>query len=152
MTRRRALALGAALLVQVAALLLAVGPRLAPRISGDELRLQMEAFDPIEPTRGAYVALRIRGVPLTTRNDGRVFVPLRRLPDGSFRGGGTVLREPDRGPYLRCEARDGDVACGIESYFADQGTARRLGRSTDFTGRVRVDDAGRAALVGLARR
>ncbi len=153
MTRRRIVALGLALAVQVALLTAVAGPRLAVRLTGTEYRLAVEPLDPIDPLRGAYVDLRLSGLPGFTERDGTVFVLLRPADSGGglLRGSGTVAEAPKNGPYLRCEA-DGSVSCGIESFFASQGDARRLGARVAGEGgvaRVKVGLGGRAVLVGL---
>lgn len=127
MTRRRVVALGIALAVQLVLLAAVAGPRLAVRLTGTEYRLAVEPLDPIDPLRGAYVDLRLSGVPDFTERDGTVFVPLRPAGgDELLRGSRPVADAPADGPYLRCVA-DGSVTCGIESFFASQGDARRLG-------------------------
>lgn len=147
---RRAAGLGLALVVQLGLLAAVATPRLSPRLTGTEYRLATEPVDPIDPFRGAYVALRISGVPTYTDRRGTVYVPLVKLPGGLYRGSGTRAERPPRGPFLRCHA-DGDVRCGIESYFASQSRARRLGLELGrgAVARVKIDGAGRAALVGL---
>lgn len=148
---RRGLAIGLALLVQLALLAAVAAPRLSPRLTGDEYRLAVVAVDPIDPFRGAYVDLRLRGVPGFTQREGTVYVPLVRQPGGTYRGSGTRQRRPSSGAFLRCHA-DGEVRCGIESYFASQANAKRLERELVRSGaiaRVKIDGAGRAALVDL---
>ena len=152
----RTVALLVALALQVALALGVVAPRLVPRLAGDEYLLRVEPFDPIDPFRGAYVDLRYPGFePLRgVAEDAEVFVPLVR--DGeAWRGGGAARRRPVRGPFVAC--RDGNLrpACGIESLFLSQESARRAegelagGRAL---ARVRIDGAGRAALLGLEPR
>lgn len=153
MSRRRGLALLAALGVQLALLGVVAAPRLVVRLTGTEYRVAMERFDPIDPLRGAYVDLRLRGLPRFTERRGTVFVPLRPAGGGALRGSGTLATAPADGPYLRCEADDGaGVSCGIESFFASQGDARRLGARSargPLEARVKVGLGGRAVLVGL---
>jgi uncharacterized membrane-anchored protein len=150
---RRAVAIALALLVQAALLAAVAAPRLWPRLTGDEYRLEVAPVDPIDPFRGAYVALRVRGVPAFTRSEGTVYIELRRQRDGRYRGSGTRTQKPAAGPFLRCNA-DGEVRCGIESFFASQARARRIERelADGATARVRIDGAGRAALVDLETR
>ncbi len=153
MTRRRLVALGLALAVQLVLLAAVAGPRLAVRLTGTEYRLAVAPLDPIDPLRGAYVELRVRGVPAFTDHKGTVFVPLRPAEGGKglLRGAGTVAEAPADGPYLRCAA-EGSVTCGIESFFASQGDARRLGARLPGKGgvaRVKIGLGGRAVLVGL---
>ena len=147
------MAIALALLVQVALLAAVAAPRLWPRLTGDEYRLEVAPVDPIDPFRGAYVALRVRGVPAFTQSAGTVYIVLRRQPDGRYRGSGTRTQKPAAGPFLRCNA-DGEVRCGIESFFASQSEARRIERelADGATARVRIDGAGRAALVDLEAR
>ncbi len=153
MSRRRGLALLAALGVQLALLAVVAAPRLAVRVTGAEYRLATEPVDPIDPLRGAYVDLRLRGLPRYTQRRGTVFVALKPAAGGLLRGSGTLARAPSEGPYLRCDAHDGaDVSCGIESFFASQDDARRLaarGARRPLVARVKVGLGGRAVLVGL---
>ena len=150
---RRPAAIALALVVQAALLAAVAAPRLWPRLTGDEYRLEVAPVDPIDPFRGAYVALRVRGVPAFTERTGTVYIALRRQPDGRYRGSGTRTQKPAGGPFLRCNA-DGEVRCGIESFFASQSRARRIERelADGATARVRIDGAGRAALVDLETR
>jgi uncharacterized membrane-anchored protein len=147
---RRPVAIGVALLVQVALLGAVATPRLLPRLTGDEYRLEVAPVDPIDPFRGAYVALRVRGVPTYTESTGTVYIRLERQRDGRYRGSGTRKQRPASGPFLRCNA-DGEVRCGIESFFASQSEARRIERelADGATAVVKIDGAGRAALVDL---
>jgi uncharacterized membrane-anchored protein len=153
MTRRRVVALAVALAVQLALLAAGAGPRLIVRVTGTEYRLAVEPVDPIDPLRGAYVDLRLSGLPGSGERDGTVFVALRPADGGGglLRAGDVVAEAPADGPYLRCEA-GGSVSCGIESFFASQGEARRLGARVGGRGgvaRVKVGLGGRAVLVGL---
>ena len=144
-------ALALALAVQLALIAAVAAPRLAPRLTGSEYRIATVALDPIDPFRGAYVDLRLRGVPAFTPRQGTVYVPLVRRRDGTYRGSGTRREPPAGGPFMRCHA-DGEVRCGIESFFASQREARRLERALARGGaiaRVKIDGAGRAALVDL---
>ncbi len=153
MTHRRLVALCVALAVQLALLAAVAGPRLVVRVTGTEYRLAVEPLDPIDPLRGAYVDLRLSGLPDFVDREGTVFVPLRSADSGEgvLRGSGAAAEAPADGPYLRCEA-DGSVSCGIESFFASQSDARRLGARVGGRGgiaRVKVGLGGRAVLVGL---
>ena len=152
--KRRAVAIGLALLVQVALLAAVAAPRLSPRLNGDEYRLAVVPVDPIDPFRGAYVDLRLRGVPTFTQREGTVYVQLVPMRGGIHRGSRTTQFKPSAPPFLRCNA-DGEVRCGIESFFASQSDAKRLERELGRRGaiaRVKIDGAGRAALVDLEPR
>ncbi len=147
-------ALALALAVQLALIAAVAAPRLAPRLTGAEYRIATVALDPIDPFRGAYVDLRVVGVPAFTRHEGTVYVPLVRGRDGTYRGSGIRREPPADGPFMRCHA-NGEVRCGIESFFASQREARRLERALARRGaiaRVKIDGAGRTALVGLQAR
>ena len=142
-----------ALAVQVVLMVVAVGPRLAPRLWGDELRLVVRPLDPIDPLRGAYVDLDY-GIPRPGSDlEGTVFVPLR--PQGeNWRPGRPQDDRPSAGRFLRCDAGE-DLDCGIESWFTSPDDARRLERALGRRGliaRVKVDGGGRAAIVGLVPR
>lgn len=148
-------------LVQLALVGVAVAPRLAAQLSGDEYRLRVAAYDPVDPFRGAYVALDYpdlrlpRGDDETGRSDlpdrGEVYVPLLR--DGAvWRGGAWTRTRPAGAPYLTCTSDGWQLHCGIESWFTGQDEARlvgeRLGRHGG-TATVKVDGRGHAVLVGL---
>jgi len=149
--RYRSLAI--ALLVQVVLILVVAAPWLQARLTGDEYRLQVEPVDPMDPFRGSYVDLRLRGVPDDSGREGRAYVALRRNRDGTYRGSGTRTEKPDRKPFLRCNVDDdGDVDCAIESFFASAHEAKRLERALGRRGalaHVKIDGAGRAAIVDL---
>ena len=137
----------------------AVAPQLSARLTGDEYRLDVAPVDPVDPFRGAYVALDYPGLQLPDqelddrdpgdRPEGTVFVPLVR--DGDvWRGGTPDTAPPSAGPYLRCHA-DRQLRCGIESLFASQDEALRLERelADGAVARVRVDGRGNAAVVAV---
>ncbi len=138
---------------------LAVWPQLSARLDGETYALAVAPVDPIDPFRGAYVTLDYPGLEQarpTSWSGGSVpvFVPLRRLPGSELWTGGRAVREaPATGPYLRCDAGQGRLRCGIESLFASQDEARRLEQdlADGAVARVRVDGRGNAAVVGLRR-
>jgi uncharacterized membrane-anchored protein len=141
----------AALVLQVALLVWVSAPRLSPRLNGDEYRVLVRAIDPVDPFRGRYVDLDYRIAIHPQEPEGRVWVPLERRRNDRWRLGEAVGKRPD-GPVLRCEADDGGVDCGIESFFASEDRARQLDRALRDRGaiaRLKVDGAGRAAIVGL---
>ncbi len=147
MTPRRWLA--AALAVQVALVAWTALPRLIPRLTGEEYRILVEPVDPIDPFRGAYVALDYPGLPSVEDLSGTVFVPLEPVAGTDLWRGGTARREPPPvGPYLRCKADGWRLRCGIESLFASQARARRLEQqlTEGAVARVRVDGRGNAAV------
>lgn len=154
--RRNSHVLAAAVVaLQLVTLAVAVGPWLLPRLGGDEYRLAVAPVDPIDPFRGAYVALRYAGVPtyLGQPIDARtVYMPLERRGDAVWQGTGTyVLNRPVTGPFLACAKRRGSVSCGIESLFASQDRAKDLEVTLagSAVAKVRIDRAGRAAVIGL---
>jgi len=154
MSRRRWLI--AALALQVALVGWTALPRLLPRLTGTEYRILVEPVDPIDPFRGAYVDL---AYPLLResggREEGRLWVPLRREGDAWVPAEILRRRPPGDQPVMRCEARDYRIRCGIESFFASQTEAKRLEGLVARGGaiaRVRIDGAGRAAIVGLEPR
>lgn len=151
----------------------AVSGPLSARALGDEYVLEVAPVDPMDPFRGAYVALSYPGLPgspvpmeppsaeesepsgweprRAPGEPGEVFVPLVR--DGDvWRGGDPVRERPAAGPYLRCDDGQWQLRCGIESYFVGQDRALQLERAVldgTATARVRVDDRGNAALVAV---
>ena len=155
--RSSALRLAAACLLSSALVPVAVWPQLSARLTGETYEMAVAPVDPIDPFRGAYVTLDYPGLepaqPTSwTGREEPVFVPLQRTAGSGLWTGGRAVREaPATGPYLRCDAGQGRLRCGIESLFASQDEARRLEQHlTDgAVARVKVDGRGNAAVVGL---
>ena len=173
MRASRSTRLAAVCAVRAVLVAVAVAPQLSARVAGEDYRLEVAPVDPIDPLRGAYVALDHPGLRLPGRGpggqetdelsaedrlQGTVSVPLLRDGDGhsdgdAWRGDTPVAARPSAGPYLRCHA-DHRLRCGIESLFTAQDEALRLER--DLAGgaiaRVRVDGRGNAAVVAVEGR
>lgn len=155
--RRVPLRLAVACLLSAVLAGLAVWPQLSARLTGETYVLAVVPVDPVDPFRGAYVALDYPGLQQAqptgwTGRDGTVFVPLRRTAGSDvWTGGRAVRRAPATGPYLRCETGTGRLRCGIESLFAPQDEALRLEQqlADGAVARVEVDGRGNAAVVGL---
>ena len=145
----------AAVVVQLALVAVAVSGQLSARLTGDEYSFRVEPVDPIDPFRGAYVALDYPDLVPNNENlpgdRGDVFLPLTK--DGEAWAAGTPTRtRPDDGPYLACTDRNYEVRCGIDSWFLPQDDARELEgaiRDGDVVARVRIDGRGNAALVAV---
>ena len=145
----------AAVVVQLALVAVAVSGQLSARLTGDEYSFRVEPVDPIDPFRGAYVALDYPDLVPNDQNlpgdRGDVFLPLTE--DGEVWAAGTPTRtRPDDGPYLACTDRNYEVRCGIDSWFLPQDDARELEgaiRDGDVVARVRIDGRGNAALVAV---
>jgi uncharacterized membrane-anchored protein len=145
----------AAVVVQLALVAVAVSGQLSARLTGDEYSFRVEPVDPIDPFRGAYVALDYPDLVPNNENlpgdRGDVFLPLTE--DGEVWAAGTPTRtRPDDGPYLACTDRDYEIRCGIDSWFLPQDDARELEgaiRDGDVVARVRIDGRGNAALVAV---
>ncbi len=164
MKRRLALVV----ILQLALVAIAVAPQLSAWATGEEYRLRVAPVDPIDPFRGAYVTL---AYPDLSRGDGSfsaegglgaledgksgpVYVSLVE-DDGLMRATDFSRSRPDGGPYLTCDDRNWQIRCGIESWFASQSEAARLGRELAEDGAiavVRIDSRGNAALVDLETR
>jgi hypothetical protein len=154
----RGLRLGAACVVQLALLGAVLWPQLSARVAGDEFRMAVEAVDPIDPFRGAYVVLGYPDLPrqqpvldVPVPRSRTVYVPLEQQDSTGLWSGRTPLEaRPSEGPYLRCRL-DHTLHCGIESLFASQQDARRLEQelSDGAVATVRIDDRGNAALMGI---
>jgi uncharacterized membrane-anchored protein len=154
---------GAAVVAQLGILVMAVAAPLSARLRGSEYLLRVAPVDPVDPFRGAYVALSYPdlvapGTP--TEEDGRrpsgtAFVPLQR--DGEvWKGTWPASRtRPSSGPYLRCHDDGWQLRCGIESWFLPQAKAAAVGQAVT-EGRavavVRIDARGHAALVEVRQR
>lgn len=140
-------------LIQVALLVAAVFGQLSARVAGEEYLVRVGLLDPIDPFRGAYVALGYPDLDLTGSHDGgnrTVYVPLLR--DGDLWVGGTPVTQRPDGPALRCVDKGWQLSCGIESYFLSQSQARSVEdavRAGTALARLRVDSAGHAVVVDL---
>ena len=144
----------AACAVQAVLVAVAVAPSLSARLTGEQYRLAVAPVDPVEPFRGAYVALDYPGISRQEQAPapyGTVFVPLVEDGGGLWRGTRPVREAPADGPYLRCDSEGYALDCGIESLFASQGEALRLERelADGAVARVRVDRRGHAAVLGI---
>ncbi len=155
-------------IVQLALVAIGVAPQLSARATGDEYRMRVAPVDPIDPFRGAYVTL---DYPDLTNRDGSfsaegglgaledgesgpVYVSLSEH-DGLMHATKFSRSRPETGPYLACDDRNWQIRCGIESWFASQSEAKRLGRVLAEDGGiavVRIDSRGNAAVVDLATR
>jgi uncharacterized membrane-anchored protein len=149
-------------LVQLALVPIAVAGPLSARLTGDEYLLEVAPVDPIDPFRGAYVALSYPGLPngqdRTEREDGdgggdgggdTAYVPLERSGD-VWVGLPVVAQRPESGPFLKCQDQYGQLRCGIDSYFLPQGQALEMEQAVqqgDAVARVLIDSRGNAALV-----
>jgi uncharacterized membrane-anchored protein len=145
-------------LVQLALLPLVVAGPLSARLTGDEYLLEVAPVDPIDPFRGAYVALTYPGLPggqeLAEREGegGDVaYVPLVRSGE-LWVGRPAVAERPESGPFLRCKDEHWQLRCGIDSWFLPQEEAYAMEqavREGRAVARVRVDSRGNAALVDV---
>lgn len=150
-------------LVSFALVALAVMPQLTARLTGDEFQLRVAPLDPIEPFRGAYVALAYPDLqqvdefdnvadPMNDGERGDVFITL--IPEGNVWVAGEFTRNrPGAGPYLACSDRDFRLSCGVDSWFLPQNNARELEdavRDGTAVATLRIDDRGNAALIDVS--
>ena len=156
--RMRPARVAAACVVQAALVVAAVAPQLSARLTGTDHRLAVAPLDPVDPFRGAYVALGYPGLPGLQAGDqrplpaGTVFLPLEPGPAGELRQGGALtVRQPADRPFLRCDFDGWRARCGIESLFASQDQARRLEQqlADGAVAVVRIDGRGNAAVIRL---
>ena len=157
MNRSRAAIVGAVVAAQALFVGVAVANQLSAQTTGTEYLLRVGPVDPIDPFRGAYVALAYPDLPLpgdawepssTQGERGTVFVPL--VQDGNYWVGDGLLRErPAAGVYLICDTRSWRLLCGIESWFLPQEKAAAAAAQFARTAfaRVKIDGRGNAALL-----
>ncbi|RYB93408.1 hypothetical protein EUA93_02945 [Nocardioides oleivorans] len=152
----RVLTTGVIAASQLALVGLAVAPQLSARASGDTYLLRVAPVDPIDPFRGAYVALDYPGLredDAPVLDDGRqgdLYVTLEQHGD-VWRAGEWSRERPDDGPYLACDDRTWQVQCGIESWFLPQDEAKQVERllRDGAVAEVKVDGRGNAAVVDV---
>ena len=161
--RSRAARTAAAVAVQLALVSLAVAGPLSARLTGEEYVLDVAPVDPIDPFRGAYVALSYPGLPqpaeidpdgADSHGDRDVYVPLVRSGE-VWKSTGIETERPQSGPYLRCVDDGWQLRCGIESLFLPQDEALAMERDVQAgsaVARIKVDSRGNAALVDVQRR
>jgi uncharacterized membrane-anchored protein len=164
--RRSVLALAVLLLAQLGLVSLGVWTQLSARAVGQEIHLRVRPVDPIDPFRGAYVALsypdlranaaRGAGGGLGSMEDGDsgpVFVTVRES-DGVWVAEDWGRTRPDEATYLRCSDRGWQIRCGIESWFVPQDEALALERAVargTVIATVKVDGRGNAAIVDVTQ-
>lgn len=164
-TSRRMLTAAAVAMAQVLLVGLGVAPQLSARLTGTEHRVRVELFDPIDPFRGAYVALSYPDLEhgrdrfddgLGTMDDGRqgrLFIVLAER-DGIWEATEWTRERPADGTYLACDDTSWQVRCGIESWFLPQDEAMEMERELAAGGlaTLRIDRRGNAALVDVTGR
>jgi uncharacterized membrane-anchored protein len=157
----RALTTAAVAAVQLVLIGVAVAPQASARLTGDSYLLSVGPVDPIDPYRGAYVALDYPDLrppdaepgsigPGDDDHRGRLFVTLRN--DGEvWVASGFTRSRPTSMPYLACDDGGWQVRCGIESWFVRQDEARRIEQelADGAYAEIRVDGRGHAALVDV---
>ncbi|MFC7361792.1 GDYXXLXY domain-containing protein [Nocardioides astragali] len=160
----RAIVTGIIAVGQLALVGVAVAPQLSARVAGDTYLLQVAPLDPIDPFRGAYVALdypdlrhdgsESSGAPglgaLEDGEEGDVYITLVQRGDVWAADGWTRDR-PDEGPYLACDDRSWQIRCGIESFFLPQDAAAETEDllRDGAVAEVRIDGRGNAAVVDV---
>jgi uncharacterized membrane-anchored protein len=146
-----AIKVGAVALVQLALVGGAVAPRLSARLTGEEYRLRVTAYDPVDPLRGSYVDLAYPGLQhgeALPRATGIVYLPL--VHDGeTWTASRATSSRPDHGPYLACDEHGDRLDCGIESLWLPQDRATEMQKTLrdGAVAVVRIDSRGHAALV-----
>ena len=139
---------------QLALVGVAVAPQLSARVLGDTYLVRVAPVDPIDPFRGAYVALDYPDLhhegARSSGNGGDIYVTLVE-EDGVWTAGEWSRQRPSDGPYLACDDRSWQVRCGIESWFLPQDEAREAERllQDGAVAEIKVDSRGNGAVVDL---
>lgn len=158
---------GIVAVTQLALVGVGVAPQLSARVAGEAHVVRVAPVDPIDPFRGAYVALDYPDLrhdgsqsavqpglgALDDGESGEVYVSLVE-EDGVWVADAWSRTRPDDGPYLACDDRSWQIRCGIESWFLPQDEARE---AEDLLGagavaELRVDGRGNAAVVDVRAR
>ncbi len=146
-TTRRTPWVVAAVAVQLVLVPVAVFGQLSARLTGDEVLLRVGPVDPIDPFRGAYVALSYPDLqPDETQSDalygrkrdhdedrGRLYVVLEER-DGVQVAAEYTRHRPDGRTYLACDDDSWMLRCGIESLFLPQRKAAEVQRDINQSG------------------
>jgi uncharacterized membrane-anchored protein len=143
---------------------LGVAPQLSAHLAGDSYLVRVAPVDPIDPFRGAYVALDF---PDLRHDDSQSFVEpgLGALDDGEsgdlyvtlveqdgvWTASGWSRDRPADGPYLACDDRSWQIRCGIESWFLPQDQARETEDllRDGAVAELRIDGRGNAVVVDV---
>ena len=149
---------------QLALVGVGVAPQLSARVNGDTYLMRVAPLDPIDPFRGAYVALdypdlrhdssRSPGEPglgsLDDGEEGDLYITLVER-DGVWAADAWTRERPSKGPYLACDDRSWQIRCGIESWFLpqDEAAATEDLLRDGAVAEVKVDGRGNAAVVGV---
>ena len=149
---------------QLALVGVGVAPQLSARVTGETYLVRVAPLDPIDPFRGAYVAL---DYPDLRHDESRSFVEpgLGALDDGEsgdvyitlVRDGAVWVADdwsrerPGEGTYLACDDRSWQIRCGIESFFLPQEEAAETEDllRDGAVAELRVDGRGNAAVVDV---
>lgn len=181
-TPHRRTLLWTAVALQVATIGWMVWHHRQPGDSGERIVLRCRPVDPRDLLKGEYVILSYdfstvtkeheRGllaeIPqlLPTPNgsgaterqfwdlpwDMTIYVPLKRLPDGSALAGEPTFRRPKDGLYLQGLTRGSQLRFGIEAYYVKEGEGRKwedLARRGELAAEIGILPDGRAGLVSL---
>lgn len=146
----RVVATGLIALSQILLIGVAIAPQASARLTGETYVVRVGPLDPIDPYRGAYVALDYPDLHAreSESDRGPVYITLRH--EGEVWVADDFLRtRPDGGPYLACMDDGWQVHCGIESYFLPQDSARamEMNLSDGAFAELKVDSRGHAALL-----
>ncbi|HSF98216.1 MAG TPA: GDYXXLXY domain-containing protein [Ornithinibacter sp.] len=155
---------GIVAVTQLALVGVGVAPQLSARVAGDAYVVRVAPVDPIDPFRGAYVALDYPDLrhdgsqsavepglgALDDGESGDVYVGLVE-EDGVWVADSWSRTRPDDGPYLACDDRSWQIRCGIESWFLPQDEAQEAEEllGTGAVAELRVDGRGNAAVVDV---
>lgn len=150
-----------AVVAQLGLLTAAVTGPLSARLTGREYAFRVAPVDPVDPFRGAYVALSYPDLLPTgdptgeARPSGTVYLPLVRDGDVWKATWPLAQRRPASGPFVRCHDDGWRLDCGIDSWFLPEGKAAAAGRAVldgSAVAVVRIDARGNAALVEVRQR
>jgi uncharacterized membrane-anchored protein len=140
---RRYVVLALVVLAQLLLVPVAVFGQLSARLTGDEYLVEVGPVDPIDPFRGAYVALSypdlqpsdaVRKSLDDSHDEGRQ-VYVRLVEEQGVMVAGDIGRvRPADGPYLACNDRDWQLRCGIESLFLPQDKAAKVQKDINQSG------------------
>lgn len=175
--RNRTAALAAVVIVQLGFVAWAVDGQLSARLTGEEYLMRVGPVDPIDPFRGAYVELSYpdlnQGWEDSEYDEEQVFVPLEVEKGVLVPRAEPRENRPDDGLYITCVSDGWRLKCGIESLFLPEEEAAQVqkdinqsglnrefdesgrplpDRDSGYVARVKIDDRGNAAVIGLEKR
>ncbi len=138
-------------LVSIGLVIAGVFGQLSAAATGTVITMKVAPVDPIDPLRGAYVALSYPSITkFATEADANepVYVTVGKSGD-TWEATSASRTRPASGTYLACQRKFSAIECGASSYFLPQTKAAEFNWKQSRVATLKVDSRGRVFLVGV---